>query len=121
MTRRWLWLPLSISLAGCGYNTIQTLDERTTQQKANINTALQRRNDLIPNLVATVDQAARFEQQTQTRIAEARAGLTQSKEQLDQALKQNAGAEDLSRANAAVTDNLRNFINISVEAYPELK
>jgi LemA protein len=121
MNRRWLWLPLSALLAGCGYNTIQTLDERTTQQKANISQELQRRNDLIPNLVATVDQAARFEQQTQTRIAEARAGLTQSKEQLDQALKQNASAEELSRANAAVTDNLRSFINISVEAYPDLK
>jgi LemA protein len=121
MKRRWLWLPLSAMLAGCGYNTIQTLDERTNQQKANINAELQRRNDLIPNLVATVDQAARFEQQTQTRIAEARAGLTQSKQQLDQALKQNANAEELSRANAAVTDNLRSFINISVEAYPDLK
>ena len=50
-------LALGISLSGCGYNTIQELDEKTNQQKANIETELMRRNDLIPNLVATVKAA----------------------------------------------------------------
>jgi LemA protein len=121
MKRRWLGLPLVALLAGCGYNQIQTLDERVNQQRANISTELQRRNDLIPNLVATVDQAAKFERETQTRIAEARSGLTQSSAQLNNALQSNASTEELSQASAAVGENLRNFINISVEAYPELK
>src|SRR5687767_7240223 len=100
MTRRWSWLPLIALLAGCGYNRIQELDERTTQTRANIDTELMRRNDLIPNLVATVDQAAKFEQETQTRVAEARSGLTQAREQLAQAVKGNANTADLSMANA---------------------
>ncbi len=119
--KRWLWLPLVVTLAGCGYNRIQELDERVEQQRGNISTELQRRSDLIPNLVATVDQASKFEQQTQTRIAEARAGLTQSRDQLNQALQGNASPEDLSRANETMAGNLRNFINVAVEAYPDLK
>jgi LemA protein len=121
MTRRWLWLPLLALTASCGYNDIQSLDERTNQMRANIDTELMRRNDLIPNLVATVDAAAKFEQQTQTRIAEARSGLTAAKDQLAQAIQSKAPTEQVSQANAAVSDQLRNFINISVEAYPDLK
>jgi LemA protein len=121
MRRRWLGLPLIALLASCGYNRIQELDEQVEQQRGNINTELQRRNDLIPNLVATVDQAARFERETQTRIAEARSGLTQSREQLNQALQGNTSTEELSRASAEVGQNLRNFITIAVEAYPDLK
>src|SRR4051812_15925607 len=55
---RWAMAFALLALTGCGYNTIQTLDEQTNQQKANIETELMRRNDLIPNLVATVDAAA---------------------------------------------------------------
>ena len=121
MRRSLYWLPLAVMLTGCGYNRIQELDEQVERQRANINTELQRRSDLIPNLVATVDQAAKFEQQTQTRIAEARSGLTASREQLNQKLQGNASPEELSSANEAMAANLRNFINISVEAYPDLK
>ena len=121
MKRRWLWLPLLALVAGCGYNRIQELDERTNQMRSNIDTELMRRNDLIPNLVATVDASAKFEQQTQTRIAEARSGLTQAREQLTQAIQTKAPTDQVSQANAAVSDQLRNFINISVEAYPDLK
>lgn len=121
MRRSVYWLPLALTLTGCGYNRIQELDEQVERQRANINTELQRRSDLIPNLVATVDQAAKFEQQTQTRIAEARSGLTASREQLNQALQGNASPEVLSQANDAMASNLRNFINVSVEAYPDLK
>lgn len=113
--------PLVLALSGCGYNRIQELDERTTQMRGNIDTELMRRNDLIPNLVATVDQAAKFEQQTQTRIAEARSGLTAAREQLQQKVQGKAEMNEVSEANAAVAGQLRNFINISVEAYPDLK
>ncbi len=105
---------------GCGYNRIQALDEQVTANQANIQAELQRRNDLIPNLVATVDEAASFEQETFTRVAEARAGLTQARERMAQALGAGAGGEALGNASAAVSENLRLFLNVAVEAYPTL-
>ncbi|HSJ25301.1 MAG TPA: LemA family protein [Longimicrobiales bacterium] len=113
-------LALAGSLTGCGYNRIQELDERAEMTRANIDTELVRRNDLIPNLVATVDEAARFEQQTQVGVAEARSGLTAAREQMSQAL-QSDDADAIAAADAQVQDNLRSFISISVEAYPELR
>ena len=110
-----------MTLTGCGYNRIQELDEQTNQQKGNIETELMRRNDLIPNLVATVDEAAAHERGTQTEVARARAGLSQAREQLKSAVEGNAGTNEVSRANAAVSDNLRLFLNVSVEAYPQLQ
>lgn len=119
--RRWVWAMAVLLLTGCGYNRIQELDERTSQQQANIETELVRRNDLIPNLVATVDEVARFERGTFTEVARARSGLSQAREQLSNAMEGNAGTDEISRANAAVTDNLRLFLNVSVEAYPTLR
>jgi LemA protein len=113
-------LALALLLSGCGYNRIQELDERTEQTRGNIDAELQRRNDLIPNLVATVEEVARFEQETQTRVAEARAGLTQAQQQMSNALEGGETA-DVSAADAEVQRNLRSFINISVEAYPTLR
>ncbi len=113
-------LMLAATLSGCGYNRIQTLDENVTARRADIEAELMRRNDLIPNLVTTVDQAATFEQQTFTRVAEARSGLTQAREQLAQAVQGNAQPDDLARASSAVGENLRLFLNVAVEAYPQL-
>ena len=121
MRRQLRLLPLLLLVTACGYNRIQELDERVNQQRANIDTELLRRNDLIPNLVATVDASAKFEQTTQTQIAQARAGLTSATQQLQQAVQGKAAADELGKANAAVTDQLSRFINISVEAYPDLK
>ena len=112
---------LALGLSGCGYNRIQALDEQTNQQKANIQTELMRRNDLIPNLVATVDEVAKFERGTFTDVAKARAGLDNARQQMSSAVKGNAGTDEISKANAAVTDNLRMFLNVSVEAYPQLQ
>ncbi len=119
--RRWSWVPLLLALGACGYNTIQSKDEAVTAARANIDTELMRRNDLIPNLVATVDEAAQFEKQTYTQVAQARSGLTQARQQMAQAVQGKAGADELSRANAALTDNLRLFLNVAVEAYPQLQ
>jgi LemA protein len=115
------WALAVLLLSGCGYNRIQELDEQTNQQKSNIETELMRRNDLIPNLVATVDEAARHERGTFTEVARARSGLTAARDQLAQAVQGAAGADEVSRANAAVTDQLRLFLNVSVEAYPTLR
>ncbi|HWV56661.1 MAG TPA: LemA family protein [Longimicrobiales bacterium] len=112
---------LAFALAGCGYNRIQELDERAEQMRANIDAELVRRNDLIPNLVATVDEAASFERETQLGVAQARAGLTQAREEMARALESDADAEQVSQANEAVSRNLRLFINVAVEAYPTLR
>lgn len=113
-------LALALPLSGCGYNEIQALDENVEARRADIDAELLRRNDLIPNLVATVEEAARFEEETFTRVAEARAGVTQAREALAGAVQGDAPADELARANAAVTENLRLFLNVAVEAYPQL-
>jgi LemA protein len=122
MTRRIIpLLAIALLASGCGYNQIQDLDERAEMTRANIDAELMRRNDLIPNLVATVDEAARFEQETQVRVAEARSGLTAAREQLAQSMQGDADADVVAAADARVQENLRSFINISVEAYPQLR
>jgi LemA protein len=113
-------LALVLLLSGCGYNRIQELDEQTEQMRGNIDAELQRRNDLIPNLVATVDEVARFEQETQTGVAQARAGLSQAQQQMSQAMR-DGDAGDVSAADAEVQRNLDLFINVAVEAYPTLR
>jgi LemA protein len=121
MTRRLAAvLVLMLLLSGCGYNRIQELDEQTEQMRGNIDAELQRRNDLIPNLVATVDEVASFEQETQTGVAQARAGLNQAQQQMTQAMS-DGDAGDVSAADAEVQRNLDLFINVSVEAYPTLR
>jgi LemA protein len=122
MLRRLLVLAcLGLLLSGCGYNRIQELDERAEMTRANIDAELVRRNDLIPNLVATVDEVARFEQETQTQVAEARSGLTAARQQMASALEGDAAAGQVSAADAEVARNLRLFVNVSVEAYPTLR
>jgi LemA protein len=108
-------------LSGCGYNRIQELDESVEQMEGNIDAELQRRNDLIPNLVATVEEVARFEQETQTAVAQARSGLTQSQQRMAQALQSDAEPAELAQANAALERDLSLFINVAVEAYPTLR
>ncbi len=64
-----------LSLTGCGYNRIQTLDEQVEAFKSQIEVQLQRRHDLIPNLVETVKAVATQEQEVFTAIADARSKL----------------------------------------------
>lgn len=111
----------ALFVSGCGYNTIQQLDESVEQMEGNIDAELQRRNDLIPNLVATVEEVARFEQETQVGVAQARSGLTQSQQRMSEALQSDAPTPELAAANADLQRNLRLFINVAVEAYPTLR
>ena len=115
-----LLVPVIATLNACGYNRIQELEERVNQTQGDIESELMRRNDLIPNLVATVDEAAEFEQETFTQVAQARAGLNQSREQLASAVQGDASPAELSQAAQAVGENLRLFLNVAVEAYPTL-
>jgi LemA protein len=102
-------------LTGCGYNRIQTLDESAAAAQRNIEVQLQRRADLIPNLVETVKGFAAQESEVLTEVTQARAGLVG-------ALQKPGGADpaELAAANGQLTGALGR-LNLVVEAYPELK
>ena len=107
-------LPLLFVLAmsGCGYNQIQTLDENAAKAQQQIKVQLQRRHDLIGNLVNTVKGYAAHEEAVFTRVAEARAGLAGAVNRGDPA--------EMAQANEQMTGALRQFM-VTVEAYPQLK
>src|SRR5256714_9183353 len=67
--------PMVLGLGGCGYNQIQQKDEQAAQSKQQISVQLQRRADLVPNLVNTVKGYAQHEEAGFTQVAQARAGL----------------------------------------------
>jgi LemA protein len=76
MTRWFLILMTTVGLTGCGYNDFQRLDEQTKSAWSEVLNQYQRRADLVPNIVATVKGEAAFEQETLTRVIEARAKAT---------------------------------------------
>ena len=110
-----LLLLASAMLSGCGYNTIQTYDEQAASAQRNIEVQLQRRADLIPNIVNTVKGFAAQESEVLTQVTEARAGLTG-------ALNRTGGVDmrELAAQNANLTSALGR-LNVVVEAYPELR
>jgi LemA protein len=118
-SRPWVVALLMTSLTGCGYNQIQALDERAEEAKSNIGVELQARNQLIPNLVATVEGAAEFERGTFTDVAEARSGLTQAERAVSQAVE-SGDVGEIAAADQAMTRQIGTFINLAVEAYPQL-
>jgi LemA protein len=65
-----------LALSGCGYNDFQRLDEQTKAAWSEVLNQYQRRADLVPNIVATVKGEAAFEQDTLTKVIEARAKAT---------------------------------------------
>ena len=71
-----LLLAATLALSGCGYNQFQTLDEQVKAGWGEVLNQYQRRADLIPNLVSTVKGEANFEQETLTKVIEARAKAT---------------------------------------------
>jgi LemA protein len=100
---------------GCGYNKIQQLDETAAQSQRQIEVQLQRRADLIPNLVATVKGFAAQEQAILTRVADAQRGLTG-------ALGRPGGAnpQELAQANENLTRSLVPVFTL-VQSYPQLQ
>jgi LemA protein len=75
-TTRLVALLAATLLAGCGYNDFQRLDEEVKAGWSEVLNQYQRRSDLIPNIVATVKGEANFEQETLTKVVEARAKAT---------------------------------------------
>jgi LemA protein len=104
--------PLVLGVTGCGYNRIQQLDENASQAKQGISVQLQRRADLVPNLVNTVKGYAQHEEAVFTQVAQARAGLAGA--------IQTGDPQQMATANATLTGALGRLIAIS-EAYPQLK
>lgn len=92
-----------------GYNTLVTLEQKVSTAESNIDTQLQRRSDLIPNLVNTVKGYANLESDIYTNIANARSKL--------------AGASTIEEEAAADTEltNALSRLLVVVENYPELK
>jgi LemA protein len=70
-------IALGLTLSACGYNTIPTLEEQAKARWADVQNQYQRRSDLIPNLVATVQGYAAQEKSVLTAVVEARAKATQ--------------------------------------------
>ncbi len=66
----------ALALSGCGYNDFQRLDEQSKAAWSEVLNQYQRRADLVPNIVATVKGEAAFEQETLTKVIEARAKAT---------------------------------------------
>jgi LemA protein len=111
--RTGLWLsPLILALGGCGYNRIQQYDENAQQAKQQISVQLQRRADLVPNLVNTVKGYAAHEEAVFTQVAAARGALTGA--------IQGGDPTQMAAANAQLTGALGRLIAVA-EAYPNLK
>jgi LemA protein len=112
-------LVASLSLASCGINTIPTSEEVAKAKWADVQAQYQRRADLIGNLVSTVRAAARFEQDTLTRVTEARARATSVQVSADD-LNDPAKVAQFQAAQGALSQSLGRLL-ATVEAYPELK
>jgi LemA protein len=112
MKRRWLALVLPLALSACGYNRIQSLDEQANAAQGQIEVQLQRRAELIPNLVATVKGMANQELAVFGEVARARGGLVSAVQSRD--------PEQMAQANAQVNGALGRLIAVA-ENYPQLK
>lgn len=112
-------LVASLSLAGCGINTIPASEEVAKAKWADVQAQYQRRADLVGNLVATVRAAAKFEQDTLTRVTEARSRATSVQVSAED-LQNPAKVAQFQAAQGALSQSLGRLL-ATVEAYPELK
>lgn len=110
---------LTASLSGCGYNDFQRLDEQTGSAWSEVLNQYQRRADLVPNLVATVKGEANFEQETLTRVIEARAKAT-GMQVTPETLNDPQAMEKFQAAQAQLSSALARLLVVS-ENYPSLK
>ena len=123
MTSRLLGLSfvalLSVLLTGCGYNNFQSLDEQTKSAWSEVLNQYQRRADLVPNIVATVKGEAAFEQDTLTKVIEARAKAT-SIQVTPETLNDPAAFSKFQAAQGELGSALSRLMVVS-ERYPDLK
>jgi len=113
------WLAVALSLSGCGYNDFQRLDETTKSAWSEVVNQYQRRADLIDNLVATVKGEANFEQETLTKVIEARAKAT-SIQVTPETLNNPEAFKQFQAAQGELSSALSRLM-VTVERYPDLK
>ena len=126
MNKIWRWPALALgllavcfTLSGCGYNTIPTLEEQAKARWADVENQYQRRADLVPNLVATVQGYAAQEKNVLTAVIEARAKATQVKIDASQ-LTDPDKVKAFQDAQNQLTGALGRLLAVS-ENYPDLK
>ncbi len=112
-------LSASLLLGGCGYNDFQRLDEAVKAGWSEVVNQYQRRADLIPNIVATVKGEANFEQETLTKVIEARARAT-SIQATPELVNDPAAFQKFQEAQGQLTGALSRLMVVS-EQYPNLK
>jgi len=118
--RRWAMLALLVvGLSGCGYNDFQRLDEQSQSAWAEVLNQYQRRADLIPNIVATVQGEANFEQETLKQVIEARSKAT-SIQATPELLNDPAAMQKFQAAQGELGSALSRLM-VVVEQYPNLK
>jgi LemA protein len=114
-----LALGLAAPLSGCGYNDVITYDESVKANWAEVENQYKRRADLVPNLVSVVKGAAGFEQETLTKVVEARskvAGLKVDASTIDDPEK----LKKFEAAQSELSGSLSRLLVVA-EQYPQLK
>jgi len=114
-----LALAATMGLSGCGYNDFQRLDEQVKAAWSEVLNQFQRRADLIPNIVATVKGEANFEQETLTKVIEARAKAT-SIQATPALINDPAAFNKFQQAQGELSGALSRLMAVS-EAYPKLR
>jgi len=112
-------IAVALFLAGCGINTIPTLEEQAKGSWSEVQSQYQRRADLIPNLVSTVKGYAQQERDVLNEVTQARAKATQIQVNADQLTDPDA-LRRFQEAQAQLSGALGRLIAIS-ENYPDLK
>jgi LemA protein len=110
---------VTLGLSGCGYNDFQRLDEATKSAWSEVLNQYQRRADLIPNIVATVKGEANFEQETLTRVVEARSKAT-SIQATPELINDPAAFQKFQAAQGELSSALSRLLVVT-ENYPNLK
>ena len=119
IVRNFLLVLTLLSIGGCGYNSLQVKEEGVFKAWADVEATLQRRGDLIPNLVETVKGYASHETETLTAVIEARAKATSVKLSTDD-LSNPAAMAQLQAAQGGLSSALSKLM-VVVERYPDLK
>ena len=119
MKRLLLILATALALTGCGYNDFQRLDEQSKAAWSEVLNQYQRRADLIPNIVASVKGEANFEQETLTKVVEARAKAT-SMQVTPETLNNPEAFAKFQAAQGELSSALSRLM-VTVERYPDLK
>jgi len=108
-----------INFSGCGYNTLVSMQEAVNSSWSQVENQYQRRADLIPNLVSTVQGAADFEKSVLTEVTEARSRVGQMKLSADD-LSDPQKFQQFQQAQDQLSSALSRLL-VVVENYPQLK